>query len=62
MGKSTREELDHITAAIIFYLSHLFKLKFVKDRDFVRNVLWFLDSNNITTYINYHNIFFSEKE
>ena len=59
--KTDRDDFDHLTATIIFYLTHLFKLKNMNFKDFIDHSLMLQNSVNITVYTNFYSIYASEK-
>jgi hypothetical protein len=61
LNKPERDDFDHITATIIFYLTHLFKLKNMNNKEYIDNSLLLQDSVNITLYANLYTIYLSEK-
>jgi hypothetical protein len=61
LKKPERDDFDHLTATIIFYLTHLFKLKYMNNKEYSDYSLLLQNSVNITLYTNFYTIYSSEK-
>jgi hypothetical protein len=61
LKKTERDDFDHLTETIIFYLTHLFKLKSMNNKEYIDYLLLLQDSVNITLYTNFYTIYSSEK-
>lgn len=59
--KTNHDDSDHLVVIVIFYLTFLFKLKHMQNKEFIQYCLALQNSQNVILYMNFHTIFESER-